>query len=138
MVIVTLSAGQEYAAFNPDPITYLLNGMGITTDPKYATKTFAGVVGGNYVLNFRYWAYESQPIIDFENTLIDYFVTDKARLIAPIKSVQVTANNGTEYFIVQGGNVTLEGYDPIKLSSGASYGAGQEDAVIIPTEDEIA
>jgi hypothetical protein len=87
LVTVTLNAGQEYAAFNPDPITYLLNGMGITTDPKYATKTFAGVVGGNYVLNFRYWSYESDPITDFESIIIDYFATDKARLIAPIKSV---------------------------------------------------
>ena len=112
--------------------------MGIKTDARYATQIFAGIIGGNYVFNFRYWGYESSVVDEFEATQIELFTSDKANLIAPIKSVLVTTNDGTEYYIVKDGNISLQGYDPIKLSSGAKYGAGQENAVEIPDEAEIA
>jgi hypothetical protein len=35
--IITLNAGSEYDAFNPNPTSYHLNAMGIKTDAKYAT-----------------------------------------------------------------------------------------------------
>ena len=97
--------------------------MGLSVDD--AEETFSGVIADQFVFNFRYWSYEQDKIVIFENTIIEYFTSDSARLIAPIKSVALTANNGTTYFIVQDGSVSLDGFPSILLSSGATYGAGQ-------------
>jgi hypothetical protein len=35
VVAITLDAGSEYSAFNPNPTTYLLNAMGIDYDADY-------------------------------------------------------------------------------------------------------
>jgi len=73
---------------------------------------------------------------EFENTIIYYFTSDSARLVAPIKTVTVTANNGTAYTIVSDGSISLDGYPSVLLSSGASYGSGAaEDAAVLPTVD---
>lgn len=73
---------------------------------------------------------------EFENTIIYYFTSDSARLVAPIKTVIVTANNGTAYTIVSDGSISLDGYPSVLLSSGASYGSGAaEDAAVLPTVD---
>ena len=112
-VAITLEAGDEYPAFNPNPTEYLLNNMGYSSDGSYYEQSFSGVLSDLYVFNFRYWSYRDAVVNDFEESLIEYFTSDSARLIAPIRSVSVTSSNGTTYFIVSDGNVTLDGYPSI-------------------------
>jgi hypothetical protein len=65
--------------------------MGETFDEDYVQQSFAGVIADQYAFNFKYWSYNSTIVSDFEDSLIKYFTSDSARLIAPILAVSVTA-----------------------------------------------
>jgi hypothetical protein len=76
--------------------------------------------------------------------LQDYFVTDKAKLFAPILSVEVTNFDDQTVFLIQDGNVTLEGFENVTLTGGKDYLVTLETVygytppsagtIVIPTE----
>jgi hypothetical protein len=56
-----------------------------------------------------------------EKDHLDYYLADKAKFIAPIKSVKVSSYDGTTYNIVENGATLAKYGTPVTLTSGSGW-----------------
>lgn len=82
-----------------------------------------------YEIVYELIAYHETAAAALEKINLDYYLDNKALLIAPIKSVQVKGSDGNSYYIIKDGSIvsTYPESSRVILTSGADWSQKLQD-----------